>query len=791
MSDGMAISQLAKCMNSIVQLGDPIFDLPVIGGLIRLGFEASESFIDKAVTKVPMVGPHIKSFAFKIVGMMKLMLIESALRRAVKRIGVPLEKVSDLVRKMASMDAYVDDAFESLFEVAAPAAGAATHQVNKTQKESRVMRALQRALEDMGPSKAFAILKQVIVEFLEIELVLATNFLRSLTPKEMMELGRPLLRGKFDFHLATKLSKFKTSVVTFTVKTGPGCESVDDEKLKFSWGSPPTLTAFDRDWAAEAAMLTGTEEPMRLDNLLSVNGTPAKYMTKDEFEQIAADTQQKGDAQDLVLKFRRGLDVNFAQRFREKIPSMLRQRLGVPFDEGHAVARAVTTEHMQTLLRILLFGGMKAAEDLSDELQVRVNWENAYRDHVKTELVRNYGFTLHAAARFAKTLDNSTGSSLSAFLTRILQLVGCSTLGGVQRALLTGDIVRLEKIHSRLQRGSLARALSSDGTVTLAKVANMAPELCLTEDAGFAMIKTEAGQEVAVKVHRDVARQLLETWQSLLKNHANAATGPLLGYRAFDKDRGLAFVEAIGKPQEKNSLLTNRSSSRSIVANLRKSATQMVGRWSPVVKYTWPTNAIQDAIQATTIDDSAHVREVARDLFYVALTRTCHGIFEMYDEVLVNKAIKQLGYEVSDPSDEELKKKGEFDLALCNWMRALLESLPPARTQGKKTCQGIKETRQSARGGGHTSHFEDGHGVERSLAAERPGEQTPKDVAGAAFRFHQQSRRAVQIRQRNPTPDARAPRHSAPDTQVPRPTAANANDMLPTSTPRRLPPPPL
>ena len=66
-------------------------------------------------------------------------------------------------------------------------------------------------------------------------------------------------------------------------------------------------------------------------------------------------------------------------------------------DDGRAIACATTSDHTQKVLRTLLFGSLKSLQDLSEELQVQVNWVNATCDNVQKELVQCYGYSADAS----------------------------------------------------------------------------------------------------------------------------------------------------------------------------------------------------------------------------------------------------------------------------------------------------------------------------------------------------------------------------------------------------------
>jgi len=666
-SDSLAVKQLATCVEGMIQLGEPLYDVCLIGPIIRWCAVSAEEAIDKIIAKVPFLGPWVRTLLFGTARKLKISLITKAIREALKFSGIPEEKVSNIVRKFASMDDYLDDAFQELFE---PPPESGKHQKNN---KRRVFVALQKAIQDKGPGRCLALLKLVIVDFLEVDLKLAKNFLAALTPNELMDLARPLLQGKFDFGKATKLARMKTSIITFTVKTGPQFEKVDDKKLSFRWSSPPCLLKLDEDWASDMAKESETDVPSQLDNLQSVGGNPATYMAKDTFEQLF--TEKDSAWGDFVLKFRRGLDIDFSQRFRDKIPSMLRKRMGVPFDESRALARAMTSDHMQKLMRILLFGGMKTLEDLSEELQVKVNWENAIRDNVKTELVKSFGFTTDAADTFSAGLANSKDS----FVTRISQLLGFSTLSALQTAIFLGNMTFIEKIHARVYkpRHSLVRTLfydDNDGVIKYAEVVEKSPKIRLTEDGEFAMIRTTDGKQEALQSDQKVTRVVLETWRSLIFQHIDD-TGPLTGFRAFHKDHALQLAEALAKSLEVLDEVDDKLTSNFSLKQMKASVVQRLGTWDPVAKYTWPTDGIKAAVEAVPGTTNIE-RKVAENLFNLAVCKTCQGTFDMYDGICITKAIENLGMAVSEfATEEEMQQKDDFDVKLSNWMQKLIDGL--------------------------------------------------------------------------------------------------------------------
>ena len=65
------------------------------------------------------------------------------------------------------------------------------------------------------------------------------------------------------------------------------------------------------------------------------------------------------------MTFARGLNIDFARKFRDVLPNVLRNTMGVPRDEGTAFARNLDASQMQGVVHLLLTGGMKQFGNLA------------------------------------------------------------------------------------------------------------------------------------------------------------------------------------------------------------------------------------------------------------------------------------------------------------------------------------------------------------------------------------------------------------------------------------------
>ena len=89
----------------------------------------------------------------------------------------------------------------------------------------------------------------------------------------------------------------------------------------------------------------------------------------------------------------RGLNFDFKDRFRAKMPDILYDFCRLPRVDGEALSKRVTTDNMQMLLGNLLIGNVSLLEDVALSAGLETDFLNPYRVKAKLELQRQYGFS--------------------------------------------------------------------------------------------------------------------------------------------------------------------------------------------------------------------------------------------------------------------------------------------------------------------------------------------------------------------------------------------------------------
>merc|ERR1712139_1040 len=204
---------------------------------------------------------------------------------------------------------------------------------------------------------------------------------------DLMMLGQEIMKGGFPFDACTELVKNKVELVEFKVPVKyleDGIQEDEEMGLDFGGiGEPPLVTSVNEDWKATINQETGLDAaPEKGDRLAFIGGQPAKEMAKDEFDSTieelckkakeqameSAATEEGGDGtgevemRPIKLSFSRGLDVDFAERFRIVLPNVLRKLIGVPIAEGQAFARNLDADGMQKCVLLLCGAESKSSK---------------------------------------------------------------------------------------------------------------------------------------------------------------------------------------------------------------------------------------------------------------------------------------------------------------------------------------------------------------------------------------------------------------------------------------------
>ncbi|CAE8620121.1 unnamed protein product [Polarella glacialis] len=390
-----AVAKLAEAMADIIKVQEAMQKVPVLGKAIVTLQAKIRLLIFKTLGHVPLIGPVLVKIGSAAQAKLKIMVIAKGLRRAAKQFGIPLAQVADVAKKLAAQDEYLDDALEQLLCPAAAMAGGKAVKNEKGNTGGGLTGLVLQQVRERGPSACREWLLFCMVELLEVDLMQAEQFVKKLTLKALIALGQEILQGGFPFLACTKLAKLNVDVITFDVPAAAVSDGISDDQLAFDFKEPPVVVGVSEDWANKLANETDSQAPGKFDKLAFVGSRPAGSFTKEELQQELAEA--KGADVSLKLRFKRGLDIDFAERFQEVLPSVLRRLLGVPLDEGKLLARNLTMDHMQRLVFILLNGGLKKLNDLALELSVEVNFQQAFRAHIPSLVVRKFGFSLRGA----------------------------------------------------------------------------------------------------------------------------------------------------------------------------------------------------------------------------------------------------------------------------------------------------------------------------------------------------------------------------------------------------------
>merc|ERR1712139_665042 len=399
---------------------------------------------------------------------------------------------------------------------------------------------------------------------------------------DLMMLGQEIMKGGFPFDACTELVKNKVELVEFKVPVKyleDGIQEDEEMGLDFGGiGEPPLVTSVNEDWKASVNQETGLDAaPEKGDRLVFVGGQPAKEMAKDEFDSTieelckkakeeameSAATEEGGDGtgevemRPIKMSFTRGLDVDFAERFRIVLPNVLRKLIGVPIAEGQAFARNLDADGMQKCVLLLMRGGIKKFEDLAQGAGVEVSFEQSLKSALPMRLKSLFGFSLSGAERFCEALDPSDGVGLYSFLVRLKQLVGFGDLEAMFYVITSRDMVALDYIHKHRYkpRIDLNRLLASKEemdkiqaqqekqkqkwiqqgkdeewiakkmkkTKQLLSMDNP-PNLVLMSNGKFEL---HLGEDDLGEVHEDTIAMVLQIWRESMDTHTTPDVGPL------------------------------------------------------------------------------------------------------------------------------------------------------------------------------------------------------------------------------------------------------------------------
>jgi hypothetical protein len=643
------------------------------------------------------VGPQVGKVLDMLECTVKAKVISMGLGSLIRKANIPMEQVVKVVQDMASQNEYLVDNLTDMLtsavqgggtdmltsavqeagtdmvtsavqgggEVDKAAAGSAAGEAVKSAQGQKKLGGLAgqvvKLVEELGPARCREQLVYCMVQYLEIDLMVAEKFVKQLGIKDLMKLGQEIINGGFPFDACTEQAANNVQEVIFEVGLEDvGEDGITEKQLSFNFASPPCVVNVDDDWADDAAGDTDTEVPQKGDILVTVGNKPAANMTKQEFEletkQFVTEQRaaSKGDGSNpptLRLKFRRGLDIDFAERFRDMVPSVLRRFVGVPMSEGKEFARNMTATTMQQLVWIFLQGGgIKKLDDLASSMCVDVDFENAFKAHIPTLLVSKFGFKYQGAQKFAAALDPSTTS----VAVRFYQMVGMGELEAMFGIIATGNVMALDLLHmKRFQpRADLNKLmptnplLEADGTTV---------NLCVSEQGKFELWKNgEALGEVA----EETIVMVLNTWREYQTLHADEDDGPIDGILPFESE------EALDKLKEARSDIH---------------AMKAEGKL-----FKWPDMVIEKA------GLSPNDAEAAQQLFFQALEDVRESVWKKYERMISVAAqtalgapaekVKSADAEEADVAEtvQEIVADDDADThkGVHQWMEQVFEGLP-------------------------------------------------------------------------------------------------------------------
>lgn len=598
-----AVEKLAESLSDVLKIQEAVEKVPLLGKLATALQERATRAADRAVSIVPVVGPRLRHLGSGLQRKLKAKILSHGMRLIIAQTGVPMADVAGVVRKFAAQDEYLDDALESLLLNMAgcgPAAPPGAAHPEPAKEVGGLAGLALRQLQERGPGACRECLLHIIVDLFQIDLLVAEKFVKQLNVKDLLVLGQGVQQGGFDFNACTKLVKNAVEEITFKVPVSALQDGqLGDAMMCFNFQAPPVVVDVDEDWAASVAGYTGSEVPAQGDRLAFVGSKSAAFMSKWEFEHEVK--KIAGSADELKLKFQRGLNVDFAERFREVLPAVLRKELGVPFEQGRDLARNLTMTNMQRLVFILLTGGLKRLDDLASALGVEVNFEQAFKAHLPQALVLKYGFSYRGARKFCESLDPSTES----FLTRMLQMVGMGDLEAMSAIICTDDIGHLDQLHRRRfrPRADLNRLLK-DATAHECESVN----IVVTEAGALRLWKD--GAELGA-IHRHTVDIVIAIWRELQDRHLDEEAVPIKGVELWSGE------EAVNKLQEARADVEEVLLCKAF--------------------FKWPQMVVESA--GLSEGDA----KVAQKLFFVALEEARESVWDKYERKIGALANQALG----------------------------------------------------------------------------------------------------------------------------------------------------
>eukprot|EP00746_Dinoflagellata_sp_MGD_P154983 gnl/MRDRNA2_/MRDRNA2_85150_c0_seq1.p1 gnl/MRDRNA2_/MRDRNA2_85150_c0~~gnl/MRDRNA2_/MRDRNA2_85150_c0_seq1.p1 ORF type:complete len:1957 (-),score=411.71 gnl/MRDRNA2_/MRDRNA2_85150_c0_seq1:251-6121(-) len=474
--------QLSKALCDVISFSESIQQIPVLGFLYKEVKLAVEVSYRGFLSCFPYIGPKMIAYTDRIFALLKQRMVSSSITKLCKKKGIPLEMIQDAVKKFASVDEYLDDTMEQIVkfakEVPPPKernpddccdcdCSWITNCLSKCFSRlvpGGVPKLILQQTSRRGPTACKEMLFEALVELFEIDLASAKRFVNSLSPKELMQIGQDMLTRGFPFDKCTELVKNKEELITFLVpiKYLDDGDGLGDEEISLSFeGKSVPVAAVNEDWMQQVkneVVQVCDELPQKGDRLAYVGHHNAREFTKAVFESTLEATCEKArksckkgeEPPPLKFVFSRGVDIDFAERFRQVLPSVLRKIVGIPFDQGQRFARNLQMTQMQKIVLLLFNGGpfaVKQFDDIAKSCGADANFPHALRANVPTYLYRHFGFSMRGAEVFAQGLDEDDHLNLFSFSTRLMQTLGFGELETMFRVMRKHEIHTLEKLH--------------------------------------------------------------------------------------------------------------------------------------------------------------------------------------------------------------------------------------------------------------------------------------------------------------------------------------------------------
>jgi len=471
-SFGQLGAALVEVLSFAEGLKARIEDIPVVDELLETVVDflkATEvkimGLIKAALEPIPLGRQLYKCYP-RMKKFIKRKTIQWSIQVPLKMAGVAPKTVADVLKKFGQMDEYLEDAMKVITRGAS----------GSSKSPKGVMGLIEKQLQARGPGACKDMMEYAIVELFEVDLQLAKKFISKLSPKDILTVGQQIMYGGFPFDLCTDLVQNKVEQFDFLcpVKYLQSSPPIDEDEMTFDYAdlrTPPEVAVINQEWLDEIEEETGQKMfPQVGDRLLSIEGNSAAEFNKELFDQCcermcadaitaAGGADNVDEAEPVKMTFERGLNIDFAERFRDVLPMVLRKFLGLPVAQGREFARNLEMENMKRVVCLLLTGSLKGFDDLAQSMSVAdtVNFEQSIKGHVPFVLNRQYGFSLRGADRFAAALDPGHECSLRPFLkmiwlkgfaVRIKQMLGWGDLETMTRVIARKRIHKLDHLHA-------------------------------------------------------------------------------------------------------------------------------------------------------------------------------------------------------------------------------------------------------------------------------------------------------------------------------------------------------